>query len=119
MPCTVLVAAADAAGRPPLLAHSFDTPGGVDFRLVRVPSMKPSAAALRPVFRYEEEQLPRFCGASRGPIAAYEAQPGDLEPEKLGELPQASGPTYGYWEAASGIANEKGVMMAELSLIHI
>ena len=121
MPCTVLVAAADAAtGRPPLLSHSFDTPGGVDFRLVKVPAAA-AGDGPRPVFRYEEEQLPRFSGDGRGPIPAYTAAaaagagpPEEPGAEQLGELPpHPGGPSHSYFEAASGIANEVGLMMAE------
>jgi hypothetical protein len=118
MPCSVLVAARSSEGRAPLLSHSFDTPGGVDFRLVRVPAAASSTVpSQRPIFRYEEERLPRFCGGARGPIAAYEEEEeeegGDPEPERIGQLPPYDGPTYGYWEAASGIANTAGLMIAE------
>eukprot|EP01052_Picozoa_sp_SAG31_P034815 SAG31_NODE_4119_length_3564_cov_2.071861_1_plen_122_part_10 len=121
MPCSVLVAAADpSTNRPPLLSHSFDTPGGVDFRLVSIPAAATRACcrvASRPIFRYEEESLPRFCGEARGAIPAYAAEiardAATYTVEQIGELPAHDGPIYDYVEAASGIGNSEGVMIAE------
>ncbi len=118
MPCSVLVAAADpATGRPPLLSHSFDTPGGVDFRLVSIEAAATPAGGPRPIFRYEEESLPRFRGGSRGDIPEYATEHSEDEAtytaEQIGELPPHDGPTFAYVEAASGIANTAGVMVAE------
>jgi len=129
MPCSVLVAAADpSTGRPPLLSHSFDTPGGVDFRLVSIPAARQApeevqdsgGSGCRPIFRYEEESLPRFRGSSRGHIPAYAAElPADdatYTVEQIGELPGphcADGEVFDYVEAASGIANSAGLMLAE------
>ena len=114
MPCTVLIAAKSDAS-PPLVAHSFDTPGGVDFRLVRVPRCA-SPPSPRPVFRWDEEAVPRFVGDARGAIDAYAegAVAGGFAPTPvLGHVPAADGATFAYWEAACGLANEKGVMLAE------
>ena len=109
--CTVLVAAR-CGSRPPMLSHSFDTPGGVDFRLVRVPA-NPNPPSPRPVFGWDENCVPRFSGGLRGPIPAYDV-PSVPASEPIGHIPQvAAGGTFGYWEAASGIANERGVMMGE------
>ena len=79
MPCSVLVAAADpSTGRPPLLSHSFDTPGGVDFRLVHVPAAAADAGTPRPVFRFEEESLPRFSGDGR--VSLIQSNPYEQTP---------------------------------------
>ena len=74
----------------------------------------------RPIFRYEEESLPRFRGSSRGDIPAYAAElPADdatYTVEQIGELPGphcADGEVFDYVEAASGIANSAGLMLAE------
>lgn len=92
MPCTVLVSG--ACGRPPLCSHSFDTAGGVDFRLLRrLPD--PAPPARRPVLRWDEHAIPRDEGV------------------EIGSIPQTVEATLGYWEAASGIANDVGLMMAE------
>ena len=108
--CTVIVTAR-MADRPPMLTHSFDTPGGVDFRLVRVPRNEHPPSP-RPVFGWEEERIPRFAGAARGPIPAYESE-GAAATQPIGTVPQPAGPTHAYWEAMSGIANEKGLMIGE------
>ena len=108
--CTVIVTAR-MADRPPMLTHSFDTPGGVDFRLVRVPRNEHPPSP-RPVFGWEEERIPRFAGAARGPIPAYESE-GAPATQPIGTVPQPAGPTHAYWEAMSGIANEKGLMIGE------
>ena len=47
MPCSVLVVAADGAGRPPLMSHSSDTPAGVDYTY-RLVQGSPAAAAEPP-----------------------------------------------------------------------
>ena len=117
MPCTVIVAASRSA-RPPLLSHSFDTAGGVDYRCIKVPP-NPNPPNPRPIYRWDENAVPRFFGVGRGPISEY-CSPLTNEsptesPEPIGHIPQtdrAEG-TFGYWEAASGIANEKGVMIGE------
>lgn len=66
--------------------------------------------------------MPRFFGVGRGPIPAYAAAPSywpdgpaPAPSEPIGHisLPQREGGTLGYWEAASGIANDEGVMIAE------
>lgn len=108
--CTVLVAAR-CGQHPPMLAHSFDTPGGVDFRLVRVPA-NPEPPSPRPVFSWDENRVPRFSGGLRGSIGAYD-EPSVPACEPIGHVPQVEGATFGYWEAASGIANERGVMIGE------
>lgn len=111
MPCTVVVAAGTAL-RPPLLSHSFDTAGGVDFRLVKVPA-NANPPSPRPVYRWDENDVPRFFGIGRGPIPEYCFESAEADsPAPIGFIPQKEA-TYGYWEAASGIANEKGVMIAE------
>ena len=113
MPCTVLVAAR-AGPRPPLISHSFDTSGGVDFRLVRVPP-DANPPSPRPIHSWDERAVPRFFGVGRGPIPAYatwdDGYPAKT-PEVIGTIPQVD-KTFGYWEAASGIANDCGVMIAE------
>lgn len=93
MPCTVLVSA--ECGRPPMCSHSFDTAGGVDFRVVRKPPSS-SPTSLRPIHRWDENDLPRD----------------ELSAPALGHIPNVE-TTMGYWEAASGIANHAGVMIAE------
>ncbi len=121
MPCSVLVAAADpSTGRPPLLSHSFDTPGGVDFRLVSIPAhaqQQSAQSGCRPIFRYEEESLPRFRGSFRGDVPAYTTEFSEdaatYTVEKIGELPAHDGEALDYVEAASGIANSAGLMLAE------
>jgi dipeptidase len=60
--------------------------------------------------------VPRFFGVGRGPISEYcFDRPTADSPEPIGHIPQTENPegTFGYWEAASGIANEKGVMIGE------
>lgn len=112
--CTVLVAAR-AGSRPPLVSHTFDTAGGIDFRLCRVPP-NPKPPSPRPVFHWDEEAVPRFFGVGRGPIPAYASLwKGSDEPTVVGYIPQTKDPrgTHGYWEAASGIANDAGLMIAE------
>ena len=109
--CTVLVVA-ESGSRPPMVAHSFDTAGGVDFRLVKVPARTPERGTQRPVFLYEENALPRFEGALRGPIPEYAASGSGSGSQPIGFIPEVE-ETYAYWEAASGICNEKGVMVAE------
>lgn len=120
MPCTCLIAAR-AGTRPPLLSHSFDTSGGVDFRLVKVPP-NPNPPSPRPVYKWDERAVPRFFGVGRGPVPAYEEtnwrDPTTARaPEPIGHIPQTDETTgtFGYWEAASGIANDRGVMIAESS----
>jgi len=108
--CTVIVTAR-MTDRPPMLTHSFDTPGGVDFRLVRVPRNE-CPPSPRPIFGWEEESIPRFAGAVRGHIPAYESD-GAAACQPIGTVPQPAGPTHAYWEAMSGIANEKGLMIGE------
>eukprot|EP00325_Prymnesiales_sp_UTEX-LB-985_P010306 CAMPEP_0174713348 /NCGR_PEP_ID=MMETSP1094-20130205/14052_1 /TAXON_ID=156173 /ORGANISM="Chrysochromulina brevifilum, Strain UTEX LB 985" /LENGTH=170 /DNA_ID=CAMNT_0015912521 /DNA_START=52 /DNA_END=560 /DNA_ORIENTATION=- len=108
--CTVIVTAR-LANRPPMLTHSFDTPGGVDFRLVHVPRNK-CPPSPRPIFSWEEEMIPRFSGAARGAIPAYEST-GSPASKPIGHIVQPAGPTHAYWEAMSGIANEKGLMIGE------
>ena len=64
--------------------------------------------------------MPRFFGVGRGPIAEYEEplEPNVPDPspppppELIGHIPQVES-TFGYWEAASGIGNDEGVMIAE------
>ena len=99
----------------------MDTAGPSDFRLVRVPpNCDPPSP--RPVYRWSERDVPRFFGVGRGEIPAYSddnamwidddsAQP----PELIGHIPQTDNPegTYGYFEAASGIANDHGLMIGE------
>jgi dipeptidase len=110
MSCTVLVVASQGNIRP-MVSHSFDTAGGVDFRLVKVPAKTAPPNSLRPVFLYEENALPRFAGDLRGAIPEYTTQ--DVPPSQpLGFIPEVA-ETFSYWEAASGICNEKGVMIAE------
>ena len=112
--CTVLIAAR-AGTRPPLVSHTFDTAGGVDFRLVRVPP-NANPPSPRPVYRWDEEAVPRFFGVGRGPIPQYAECSDGTEvapPPVLGHIQQVSKPTHGYWEAASGIANDAGLMIAE------
>ena len=117
MPCTCRVAAR-AGVRAPLLSHSFDTSGGVDFRLVRVPA-NANPPSPRPVYRWDERAVPRFFGVGRGLIPAYATEWDDGTPAKtseiIGHIPQTAdrAGTFGYWEAVSGIANDKGVMIAE------
>ena len=120
MPCTVLAAARAGPTRPPLLAHSMDTAGPSDFRLVRIPpNCDPPHP--RPVYRWDERAVPRFAGVGRGPIPAYSdatywPDGVSCEPlEQIGSIPQTDclDGTYGYWEAASGIANDHGVSIAE------
>jgi dipeptidase len=117
----VLIAARAGPQHPPLLAHSMDTAGPSDFRLVRVPSNR-NPPSPRPVHHWDERAVPRFFGVGRGPIPAYsdasywEDDQSRIEPpELLGHIAQsdrAEG-TIGYWEAASGIANDAGVMIGE------
>ena len=96
-----------------MLSHSFDTPGGVDFRLVRVPA-NPDPPSLRPVFGWDENRVPRFSGGLRGPIPAYDV-PSVPASEPIGHIPQvAAGGTFGFWEAASGIASSAGVATAPM-----
>ena len=115
MSCTVLVVAAQAAcGRAPMVSHSFDTAGGTDFRLVKVPARISAAGEERPVFLYDENALRRFSGRARGNIPEYCVVEDDSSaPVQLGAIPEAPGGTFGHWEAASGIGNERGVLMAE------
>ena len=54
-----------------LRSNRLEIPVQVDFRLVRVPRGAVSDAGPRTVFRYEEEQIPRFTGSARGPIPPY------------------------------------------------
>ena len=96
----------------PMLSQSFDTAGGTDFRLVKVPPKQLPASAVRSIFLYDENGLPRFSGSARGDIPEYRGD-GARAPVRLGEIPEDGGETFGYLEAASGICNEKGVMMAE------
>ena len=60
--------------------------------------------------------MPRFFGVGRGAIPAYATSWDDgypaATPELIGHIPQVD-KTFGYWEAASGIANECGLMIAE------
>ena len=111
MSCSVLVVARGMDGRAPMLAHSFDTAGGTDFRLVKVPAMKHEANSMRPVFCYDENSLPRFAGTLRGAIPEYTALQ-EAASVPIGFIPQVP-ETFAYWEAASGICNEQGVMLAE------
>ena len=115
MSCTVLVVAAQAArGRAPMVSHSFDTAGGTDFRLVKVPAGIRAAGVERPVFLYHENALRRFSGRARGNIPEYDVVDDAAPPVQLGAIPEApGGTTFGYWEAASGICNERGVLLAE------
>ena len=112
MSCSVLVVAKTLSGLPPMLSHSFDTAGGTDFRLCKVPattSLAPSSQ--RPIFNYDENAVPRFAGSQRGDIPEYTAD-ASAAMAAIGFIPQVA-ETFAYWEAASGICNEKGVIIAE------
>ena len=94
MSCTVLIAAA-SRDQAPLVSHSFDTPGGVDFILTHVPrNLSPPSP--RPVHHWNESSLPRFSNKVIGWIDVSVATT-----------------TLSYWAAAAGIANEAGVYLAE------
>jgi len=55
--CTVLVTA--RTNLPPLIAHTFDTPGGIDFTLVHRPrNVNPSSP--RPIYLWDECAIPRY-----------------------------------------------------------
>lgn len=111
MPCTVLIVA-PTGSKGPFVAHTLDTGGGVDFRLVRVPACS-SPVTPRPVFSWDENRIPRYRGESRGDISEYKALPGELDsPGPLATIPQVQS-TFAYWEAHQGIMNEKGLMLAE------
>ena len=114
-----MLISARSAARPPLLSHSMDTAGPMDYRLVRVPPNR-NPPVPRPVFCWDERAVPRFFGVGRGSIPGYsessywiDETPVPSEP--IGFIPQTDSAegTYGYWEAASGIANDKGVMIGE------
>ena len=96
MSCTVLIAAA-SRDQAPLVSHSFDTPGGVDFILTHVPrNLSPPSP--RPVHSWNESSLPRFSNKVIGHVDVSVA---------------TTTGTLSYWEAAAGIANEAGVYLAE------
>jgi len=79
----------------------------------QVPASSHPPESKRPVFNYDENAVPRFSGSLRGPIQEYDlARHGDAETEPLGYIPEVE-QTFSYFEAASGICNEKGVMIAE------
>ncbi len=113
MPCTVLVSAR-VGGRPPLVAHSFDTDGGVDVALRHVPR-NPRPPRPRPVHAWDENALPRDTGRVVGhvDVDAAAAAPAPAPTPSSSPRGAAAAPTLAYWEAASGIANEAGVMIAE------
>ena len=97
--CTVLVTA--RTNLPPLIAHTFDTPGGIDFTLVHRPrNVNPSSP--RPIYLWDECAIPRY-----------------MSNKILGHItiptppPVAGTGTFSYFEAAAGIANECGLMIAE------
>ena len=111
MPCTVLVAARSQDGaRGPMLAHSYDHIGNVDFRLAKVTPGGP--APTRPVLRMEELDVPREIDSSGKSGAVYAQLPGE-DSVPIGEVPGPTTGTFGYLEAASGIINDAGVAMAE------
>jgi dipeptidase len=116
MPCTVLVAARSADGaRAPMLSHSYDHIGNVDFRLAKIPpaSAAPDAPATRAVLRMEELDVPREIDSSGASGSAIYAQLPGPDSLPIGEVPGHDGATFGYLEAASGIMNDAGVAMAE------
>ena len=68
---------------------------------------------MRPVFHYDENAVPRFSGHLRGLILEYDpSRDGATEMVPLGYIPDVE-QTFSYFEAASGICNEKGVTIAE------
>ena len=111
MPCTVLVAARSADGKKtPMLSHSYDHIGNVDFRLAKVPAAAPTPS--RAVLRMEELDVPREVDSSGASGAVYAQLPGE-DSVPIGEVPGPTSDTFGYLEAASGIINDAGVAIAE------
>ena len=92
---------------PALVAHSFDTGGGVDVTLRHVPR-DPRPPRPRPVHAWDENALPRYTGTVVGHVDVDTLRGADSTAAIA-----ADAPTLAYWEAASGIANEAGVMIAE------
>ena len=92
--CTVLISAKNNQ-QPPLIAHSFDTPGGIDFTLKPIP--RNPILSPRPIYSWNESAIPRYSNNIIGHIT----------------IPTQRKTTLSYIEAAAGIANESGVFIAE------
>ena len=79
----------------------------------QVPARSQPPNSMRPVFHYDENAVPRFSGHLRGLILEYDpSRDGATEMVPLGYIPDVE-QTFSYFEAASGICNEKGVTIAE------
>ena len=83
--------------------------------IVPLPGAIPSAHARHArTSRRDRDPFCAVCANELGARRGEGAVAGGFAPTPvLGHVPAADGATFAYWEAACGLANEKGVMLAE------
>jgi len=110
--CTaVAIDSAATADGSAFAGMNADTGGG-DYRLAYVPAKNHSVGAMRPVYTFDL-QYPRFVGYGRGKF--YHPFPGhEILSKPVGHIPEVKS-TYGYYENALPLMNEKGLGMGESS----
>jgi len=82
-----------------------------DPRIAWVPGAEHPEGSKRPIYIFAGT-APRFIGYGRGKF--YEPKAGENLTESMGHIPQVRR-TYGYWEGALPMMNEKGLTMGESS----
>lgn len=94
------------------VSHTNDGEGNTDGRLVKVPPRVFDLPAKRPIFA-SHLNFPRYVGSERGAdnyprIPNYQ----EVESQPIGYIDEVE-KTYGIFEAAYGVGNDQGLVMAE------
>mmetsp|Transcript_20628 Transcript_20628/g.45186 ORF Transcript_20628/g.45186 Transcript_20628/m.45186 type:complete len:662 (+) Transcript_20628:32-2017(+) len=111
MGCTALLIQGDAGiGGSSFAGMSADC-SNCDGRLAFIPAAIHEEGTRRDVFAFMGF-APRWVGHGRGEF--YEPKPGENATHPLGSIPQVPY-TYGYWESALPLMNEKGLSFGESS----
>lgn len=85
----------------------------MDFRVAYIPAQDHAPGTLRPVYSYVSS-YPRFVGSSRSPVYAPQKHGCLIQANSypIGHIPQVNH-TFGYWESALAVMNEKGLSFGE------
>lgn len=96
-----------------MVAHTDDSGGMGDNRLVRVPARSYPEGAMRPVYLSVADH-PRMIAPERADgYAPKDAQQANLSwATPIGYVPQV-GHTFAYWDVDYGLGNEHGLVMGE------